>query len=230
MYKNLQEYIEARTAWLLRDGLSPEQLRKLYWDGKQSVPEIAKAEKLNPQNLYELMRRHKIPRRSRSESNYVTNKDKPQFQLLRNLTPEQERLRIAGLMLYWAEGAKHRTRVDLANTDPKLVLIFLRFLREICGVAESRLRGSLFVYEGQDAGEIRNYWSRLTRIPEAQFTKPYVSRFRATRVRQRILTYGVVHIRYSDKRLLQHLLSAAQQEADAFILRAGTQAANEVRL
>lgn len=225
MYKNLQEYIEARTAWLLREGLSPEQLRKLYWDGKQSVPEIAKAEKLNPQNLYELMRKHGIERRTLTESNYLVYRDKPRYQIRQKLTAEQKRLRTAGLMLYWAEGTKHRTRVDLANTDPKLVLVFLRFLREICGVAESRFRGSLFIYEGQDAGEIRRYWSSLTRIPESQFTKPYVSRFREIRVRQTVLPYGVVHIRYSDKRLLQYILSEAQQEADAFIYGAGTRVA-----
>lgn len=124
MYRNLKEYIEARAGWLLREGLSPEQLRKLYWDGNQSVPEIAKVQRVNPQDLYQLMRRHKIPRRSRSETNYVTNKDKPQFQLRRDLTPEQERLRIAGLMLYWAEGAKQGCMVDLANTDPKAILVF----------------------------------------------------------------------------------------------------------
>ena len=230
VYKNLQEYIEARTARFLREGLSPEQLRKLYWDGKQSVPEIAKAKKVNPHVLYELMRKHGIQRRSLTESNYLVYRDKPQYQLRRKLTAKQKRLRTAGLMLYWAEGAKHRTRVDLANTDPNLVLVFLRFLREICGVAESRLRGSLFVYEGQDIKEIRCYWSQLTGIPEAQFTKAYVSRFRTTRTRKRVLPHGVVHIRYSDKRLLQHLLLSAQQEAGAFIFGAGTQAANEVRL
>ena len=119
MYKNLQEYIEARTAWFLREGLSPEQLRKLYWDGKQSVPEIAKAAGINPQTLYELMRKNKIPRRSRTESNYVTNKYKPQFQLRRDLTLEQERLRIAGLMLYWAEGAKRHHTVDFPTATPR---------------------------------------------------------------------------------------------------------------
>ncbi len=163
-YKNLQEYIEARTAWFLREGLSPEQLRKLYWDGRQSVPEIAKAEKLNPQNLYELMRKYGIERRTRTESNYVTNKDKPKFQLRQDLTSEQERLRIAGLMLYWAEGAKGRHSVDLANADPKVISVFLRFLREVCGVAELRLRVYLFIYEGQDPEPIRQYWSRLTRF------------------------------------------------------------------
>lgn len=225
VYKNLQEYIEARTAWFVREGLSPEELRKLYWDGRRSVPEIAKSAGMNPQALYELMRKHKISRRSRSESNYVTNKDKPQFQLRRDLTPEQERLRIAGLMLYWAEGAKRYHTVDFANSDPEMIQLFLRFLREVCGVAESRLRALLYVYEGQDAEEIRRYWSRLTQISEVQFIKSYISKFRIDRARQRVLPCGVFHVRYNDKRLLQQIFSWIQEESSSLIRGAGTRVA-----
>lgn len=225
MYKNLQEYVEARTVWLLREGLSPEQLRKLYWDRKQSVPEIAKAEKLNPQNLYELMRKHGIKRRTLTESNYLVYRDKPQYQICKKLTAEQKRLRSAGLMLYWAEGAKGRHTVDFTNTDPIAVLIFLRFLREVCGVAESRLRVYLFIYEGQDAEPIRQYWSRLTRIPTDQFQQPYISKFRSDRKRQKVLQNGVIHIRYSDKRLLQQIFSWIEQESQSLVLGAGTRVA-----
>lgn len=214
--------------WVLRDGVSPERLRRLYWDKKRSVPEIARGLKANPQALYELMRQKGIPRRSLTDSNYLVNKNKPQFHLREKLTPELERLRIAGLMLYWAEGAKQGSTVDLANTDPQVILIFLRFLREVCGVAESRLRVFLFIYEGQNAGTIRYYWSKLTRIPRRQFLKPYISRLRSDRVRQKVLPYGVAHIRYNDKRLFQHLFLSIQKEAEGLILRAGTQVANGV--
>ncbi len=212
--------------WLVRDCVSPDRLRRWYWERQLSVPEIAEAFHVGPQHLYELMRRHGISRRTGSESNFLVNRDKPQFCWRKVLTPEQDRLRTAGLMLYWAEGAKQGSFVDLSNTDPKLILVFLRFLREICGVAESRLRVFLYVYEGQDIVEIRRYWSQLTRIPESQFMKPYVSRLRPERARRRILPYGVVHIRYSDKRLLQRLLESARQEADVFISWADAGAAN----
>lgn len=211
---------------LVRDCVSPDTLREWYWGKQLSVPEVADALHVEPQHLYEMMRRHEVARRSRSESNFLVNRDKPQFCWRRDLTPDEKRLQTAGLMLYWAEGAKQGHRVDLANTDPKLVLVFLRFLREICGVAESRLRALLYVYEGQDVGAIRRYWSTLTQIPEAQFQKPYVSRYRTDRARQKILPYGVIHIRYSDTKLFQRLLASAQQEADTFISRADAGVAN----
>ncbi|MBI3322377.1 MAG: hypothetical protein HYZ94_01695 [Candidatus Omnitrophica bacterium] len=232
MYGNLEEYIEARTAWFLREGLSSDQLRKMYWDDNLSVPEIARRSGYHPITVYEWMRKFEIPRRDYcATSNLYYSKTKPQFLWKKKLTPEQKRLKTAGLMLYWAEGAKQGHTVDLSNTDPDLILVFLRFLREICGVAESRLRVFFYVYEKQDIAEIRRYWSSLTQIPESQFQKPYVSRYRTDRAHQNVLPYGVIHIRYSDTRLLQRLLALVQQEADAFLsLGAGTKAANWGRL
>ncbi len=215
---------------LVRDSLQADQLRKWYWDEQRSIPQISRISGVPSQTLYELMRQHKIPRRTLTESNYLIYKDKPKFRLQPRLTPEQERLKVAGLMLYWAEGAKQRSTVDFTNSDPKTIMIFLRFLREICGVSESRLRGFLYIYEGQNIENIRQYWSEQTQIPEEQFLKSYVSKFRPERLKQKVLSYGVMHVRYNDKRLLQQILSWIQEEADRLILRAGTQAANEARL
>ncbi|MBI3614963.1 MAG: hypothetical protein HY211_00415 [Candidatus Omnitrophica bacterium] len=223
------DQLEVYRGWILRDAITPEELRKRYWQEQRSIPEISKISKINKHVLYELMRKHGISRRTRSESNYLVYRDKPAFILRKELSQAQRRLKTAGLMLYWGEGAKQHHTVDLANTDPKVILVFLRFLREICGVSESRLRAFLYIYEGQNVDHIRRYWSELTRIPESQFFKPYISRFRSGRVRQKVLPNGVFHIRYSDKRLLQQILSWIEQEAGTLI-RAGTQVAKGVRL
>ncbi len=165
----------------MRTAISPNQLKQQYWDAQRSAPQIAEMLGVKTQAVYELMRKHRIARRTLSESNYLVHSDKPRFSLRQHLTEEQTRLRNAGLMLYWAEGAKGGGTVDLANTDPKLVLIFLRFLREICGVAESRLRVFLYAYEGQDVTAIRNYWVQLMQISPAKFLKPYISKLRVDR-------------------------------------------------
>jgi len=43
---------------------------------------------------------------------------------------ENRPLHLAGCMLYWAEGAKHRNKVYFVNSDPNMMLFFMRFLRE----------------------------------------------------------------------------------------------------
>jgi hypothetical protein len=37
---------------------------------------------------------------------------------------------IAGLVLYWAEGAKTRNHVRMANSDPRVLRLFIRWVRE----------------------------------------------------------------------------------------------------
>src|SRR5262245_60650922 len=41
---------------------------------------------------------------------------------------EGSALHLAGCMLYWAEGAKARNKVHFVNTDPNMLLLFLRFM------------------------------------------------------------------------------------------------------
>src|SRR3989338_6997162 len=97
-------------------------------------------------SLYGFMNRNNISRRDLSEANYVTNKHKPQFKIKESLTIQEERLKVAGSMLYWAEGTLKRQTVDFANSNPDMIRIFLRFMRDICGINESRLRIYLYAY------------------------------------------------------------------------------------
>ncbi len=49
--------------------------------------------------------------------------------------------------------------------------------------------------------ELTNFWSKLTKIPIKQFTKPYIREdFKKEGIRK--MNYGLIHIRYADKKLL----------------------------
>jgi hypothetical protein len=41
---------------------------------------------------------------------------------------EGDPLRLAGCMLYWAEGRKHKNALALINSDPDMLMFYLRFL------------------------------------------------------------------------------------------------------
>ena len=71
------------------------------------------------------MSRNNIPRRSYSDANYLVNKDKPQFKSKRHLSESEKRIKVAGIMLYWAEGTLKGNTVDLANSNPEMIKIFL---------------------------------------------------------------------------------------------------------
>ena len=199
-----------------------------YWKEERSIPEISKMTNLSQHFLYRLMRQYRIPRRSLTESNYVVFKSKPRFQPKQTLAPEEEKLKIAGLMLYWAEGAQTGTVVDFANSKPEMVQLFLRFLRQICGISESRLRVYLYHHgSSEKVEESKKFWHYLTGIPLEQFSRPYIRKDNPHRS-HRVMLHGLVHIRYSDKRLLQLI----QSWIGEYIQQpgAGTQAVNGARL
>ena len=83
--------------------------------------------------------------------------------------------KLAGLMLYWAEGAKSRF-IDVANSDPLLIKFMTDWLRIICKVPEEKFRASLHLHSGQNERKIKEYWSKITAIPISQFGKSYIKK------------------------------------------------------
>jgi hypothetical protein len=80
---------------------------------------------------------------------------------------------VAGAALYAGEGAKGDGRICFANSDPKMVAFFCSWLRHFYEIDESRLRLALYLHQGLDLAAAMAFWSTLTGIPQAQFTKPY---------------------------------------------------------
>jgi hypothetical protein len=80
---------------------------------------------------------------------------------------------VAGVALYAGEGSKEDGRVRFVNSDPRMLVFFCTWLRYFFEIDESRLRLALYLHQGLDLAAAIAYWSALTDIPEAQFTKPY---------------------------------------------------------
>jgi transcriptional regulator with XRE-family HTH domain len=80
---------------------------------------------------------------------------------------------IAGIALYAGEGAKTEGAVKFANSDPRMILAFVTWLREFFQIDESRLRLRLYLHQGLDLSAANRFWSSITGIPEDQFGMPY---------------------------------------------------------
>lgn len=210
---------------LILSELDPKEIERIYWDKNYNINQIADKFDISFWKLYNFMNKYNISRRNRSEAGFLLNSSKPQFKIKENLTIAEEKLRIAGIMLYWAEGTSGGNAVDFVNSNPEMIKIFLKFLRQICGISEERLRLYLYAYSYQSIKKLKTYWNRVTGIPLSQFTKPYV-RVGNQNLSGRKLPYGLIHIRYNDKRLLFLVTSWITE----FTNWAGTQAAKGDRL
>lgn len=82
-------------------------------------------------------------------------------------------LLIAGIALYAGEGSKTPGEVRFANSDPRMIRLFLRWLRTFVEVDEKRLRLKLYLHEGLDIDAANDFWAEVTGIPISQFRKPY---------------------------------------------------------
>lgn len=182
-------------------------VKRLYYDEKLSTLEIAKKLDTSPWVVIKFMKKMDLPRRTLAEANHILFEKKPSSFSLRNkLSKEEKELKTAGIMLYWTEGAKLNqntgaTVVDLANSNPRIIQLFLKFLRQICGIDETRLRVFLYCYADQGVEFLKRYWHKVTSIPLLQFSKPYIRKDFLFEKRGK-MKYGLIHIRYCDKKLL----------------------------
>lgn len=187
------------------------QIKYLYLKKGWSAREIAEKLNVNMDAVYYFFRKNNIPRRNQSEQSKILFERKPlSFSVKKNLSVKEQKLKITGIMLYWAEGSKgsptmRNWTVDFANSDPKMIKIFLRFLRKICRVDEKRLRAYLYCYSNQNVDDLKKYWSQITKISLSQFTKPYVRQDFSLKS-GRVMKYGLIHIRYADKKLLKLIM------------------------
>jgi len=194
----------------VKPALSKKYIKKvkvLYYNKGYSAKEISEKLKVSMSVVYKFMIRHNLKRRTFHESNIIRFEKSPiSYNLKKNLTEKERQLKIAGIMLYWAEGAKSNLKnrawmIDLANSDPEMIKVFLKFLRIICGIDEKKLRAYIYTYADQDIKKLLKYWCKITKIPLKQFTKSYI-RNDFLPEKSGKMKYGLIHIRYNDKRLL----------------------------
>lgn len=153
------------------------------------------------------MRKNNIPRRTAAETQKIQFDKKPlSFSPKKNLSSVERVLFYAGILLYWAEGAKtgHNV-VDFTNSNERMALIFLKMLRNIYRITEKKLRVLLYCYANQRVDTLVLHWSKRLNIPQSQFIKPYV-RYDYNEKKTYKMPYGLVHIRYNDKRLFLQIL------------------------
>jgi hypothetical protein len=183
--------------------------KKLYLGGS-SGSEISAQLGISLKQVYDSLRRQEVPRRSsREQSRIRFEKKPPTFTIKEGLSRKERDLLISGLMLYYGEGAKTGSTVDFANSDPRLLGVFLRFLVTICGIDTKKLRFYLYCFSDQDSDALIRFWCSYLGVDRRQFTRPYV---RSTLNKgKRTMENGVLHIRYSDKRLIERILSLGRE-------------------
>jgi transcriptional regulator with XRE-family HTH domain len=88
-------------------------------------------------------------------------------------------LDLVGTCLYWAEGNKRNRQVKLCNSDPNMILLFIKWLAVIYNIPISELYCQIGINEAHKDREtqVRAYWSKVTSIPLKNFNKTSLKKY-----------------------------------------------------
>ncbi len=189
------------SGWLKNLSISDEAKNKILKRGRAAAIE-ALLKRNKQQTQIAQQRAHQIRTEAHRQIGKINNKE----------------LFFTGIALYWAEGHKkpiiykgqQKTYhpVRLSNADPKLVQIFLRFLRESCGVENEKISAGLRIFQHQNAERLLQFWHKTTKIPISKFHKFYygISKSSLGKKPYNLLPYGTIQIIVNDTKLYHKIM------------------------
>jgi len=85
---------------------------------------------------------------------------------------------LVGIGLYWAEGFKKDNLAGFANSDIKMIKVFLLWVEKCLHIPISSLKFRLGINEQYtgDIDRIEQYWSKNLHLKVSQFQKPYIQK------------------------------------------------------
>ncbi len=201
--------------WELRDlarklrseGLSYRDIRKRVPVSKSTVSSWCSDIELSQQQRHELGKRYDVSLKGAKavQSNRRLQIDKIVSDAIKEVRSLKiDDLKIMGPILYWAEGNK-TLFAGITNSDPAIIIVAMKWFREICKVPEKKFKAHLHIHGGQDDLSMKKYWSNVTDIPLEQFGKSHVKK-NGTGYRKNKLYNGTIKINIFDKNLLHKIL------------------------
>ena len=100
---------------------------------------------------------------------------------------------VAGTVLYWGEGSKTTRRLEVANSDPRALRLFIRWSRRYHDT-EASFAAALNLHRNNDAGKALRFWQYELGLGREDFTKSYIKP-EGTGHRKNHLPSGVCRVR-----------------------------------
>jgi hypothetical protein len=161
----------------------------------------------------------KEKQRRYAAQNNGAQRNRQKFRELRQVYQQQGRekaremrpLHLAGCMLYWAEGAKDVNSMYFTNSDPNMLRLFIRFLRQemIADETVFTLRIHCHTKDPDEVRRIEQYWLDLLGLPETALRRTIFKQ--GSDKSKNVLRNGVCSICIHRVELVQHIFGAIQE-------------------
>jgi len=99
---------------------------------------------------------------------------------------------LMGTMLYWAEGSKEKAhniggaRLEFMNSDPYMIAVYMRWLREVLNVVNSDIVVSIYIHKNSKHREedVIRYWAYWAGVSKSQITYIYYKKHNPKTIRK----------------------------------------------
>jgi len=195
---------------LRQKGLSYSQIKKEMKINQSTLSMWLRDYPLNPEQLENLNKND-----AKSERFRITMKAKKDALLHKYcknakgllLPLTNKELFIAGLFLYWGEGSKTRNGLlSISNTNPAFMQFSLLWMREALHIPKNKITVLLHIYSDMDKTEMVSYWSNVLRIPESQFSKPYIKESKKISLDYKGYGHGTCMLRVCNTYIAENVL------------------------
>lgn len=144
---------------------------------------------------------------------------------------KQDDLFLIGVALYWGEGFKQTPNsktegVKLANTDPRMIKIFLVWLNKCLGVkiCPNNIKLTLHLHQGAPENKIKNHWKKYLGLPEEYFGNTFYKKIKFDPQRRKNYL-GVLRVKVRKSTDLNRKIAAWTQQIYDLTLRGGVKVA-----
>lgn len=99
-----------------------------------------------------------------------------------------------GVALYVGEGTKWQNLVRIVNSDPKVIRLAVRWLREICNVDKKSIFLRIHGYPDTNFKKAREYWGDISGIDKTNFQSNVVDKRVGKSEKRGVLPFGTIHV------------------------------------
>lgn len=124
---------------------------------------------------------------------------------------QRDELLLIGASLYWGEGTLRGLKrgyqgVSFSNSDPRMVAVFMRYLREGLNISDSQIRTCIHIHPNISPGKAKNFWSRITGLPKHNFSiTAQISAASKLKRKKNFLPYGTLSIRINRRQIFYRI-------------------------
>ena len=124
-------------------------------------------------------------------------------------------LEIAGIFLYWGEGAKKMNGpISLNNTDPQVLKFTLYWMTNGLEIPKEKIKVFLHLYNDMEIQKEIKYWSEELNMPFSQFSKPYIKKSTRANLTHKGFGHGTCGLLVSNILLKEKIMMAIKAISD----------------